>query len=155
MTTADKNWQTDSPAETQSLAATIAQQSKPGDIFALYGDLASGKTTFVQGFCEALHVTIPVTSPTFTLINEYPGDMPVYHFDCYRLNDETELYALGFEEYFYGEGIVLLEWAERVERLLPDFTIRLYFQHNFQGDHNRSIRLKTSNQRMDLCTALP
>ncbi|MCF7805783.1 MAG: tRNA (adenosine(37)-N6)-threonylcarbamoyltransferase complex ATPase subunit type 1 TsaE [Candidatus Marinimicrobia bacterium] len=135
-------WNTNSPEETKELAQRFAKSANPGDIFALYGDLASGKTTFVQGFCEALNVTEPVTSPTFTLINEYTGRIPVYHFDCYRLESEEELYSLGFEEYFYGDGIVLIEWADRVEGLLPNECIRLFFQHDFSGESVRQIQYK-------------
>ncbi|MBS1272620.1 MAG: tRNA threonylcarbamoyladenosine biosynthesis protein TsaE [Candidatus Marinimicrobia bacterium] len=150
-----KKWSTNSPAETQHIAASLARKMQPGDIVALYGELASGKTTFVQGICEALSVREPVTSPTYTLINEYFGTMPVYHFDCYRLENEDEFYSLGYEEYFFGEGLVLIEWAERVESLLPEHTIRLRFEHNFSGEGTRTIQLHAIEEQEELCTSLP
>ena len=150
-----RSWKSASPDETQSLAATIARRVQPGDIFALYGNLASGKTTFVQGFCRELRVHENVTSPTFTLINEYTGDLPVYHFDCYRLEDADELFSLGYEEYFYGEGVVLIEWADRIKPLLPDYAIRVYFEHEYHDESTRSIKLHPGELRKDLCDSLP
>jgi len=148
-------WHSESVDHTRDLAARLAREARPGDIFALYGDLASGKTTFVQGFCAALDVTEPVNSPTFTLINEYSGNLPVYHFDCYRLNDASDLISLGYEEYFYGEGIVLIEWAERVETLLPEYTIRLRFSHAFTTETARVIRMESPQTREELCVSWP
>lgn len=142
----DRHWISYSIEATQRIAAEIAAQASRGDIYALYGELASGKTTFTQGFCKALGVDMPVTSPTFTLINEYRGDLPIYHFDCYRLADESELYSLGYEEYFYGEGVVIIEWAERVENLLPPDTIRIRFAHRFEEEHSREIQMIQTQQ---------
>ena len=95
-----------------------------------------------------------MTSPTFTLINEYRGDVPIYHFDCYRLSDESELYSLGYEEYFYADGIVLIEWADRVEGLLPPETFRIYFSHRFQEEHVREIAMEKSSQESS-CVSSP
>lgn len=148
-------WESTSVQETQKLAARMASQAEPGDIFALYGQLASGKTTFVQGFCAARGVSVPVNSPTFTLINEYPGEVPLYHFDCYRLSGESEMYSLGYEEYFFGRGIVLIEWADRIERLLPDNTIHVRFEHNFSRENSRTIHLQSTKHRKELCVSLP
>ncbi len=150
-----RTWESTSVQNTQALAARLAQQAEPGDIFALTGQLASGKTTFVQGFCAARGVTVPVNSPTFTLINEYPGDVPLYHFDCYRLTDEGELHSLGYEEYFYGRGIVLIEWADRIASLLPDYAIHIRFEHNFSREHSRTIYLESTKRREELCVSLP
>jgi len=150
-----RTWHSGAVAETRELAAQLARQALAGDIFALYGDLASGKTTFVQGFCAARTVTEPVNSPTFTLINEYSGDVPIYHFDCYRLRDENDLLSLGYEEYFYGEGIVLIEWADRVQSLLPDYTIHLHFAHAFTRETSRIIRMESSTNREELCVSWP
>ena len=150
-----RTWASTSVQNTQALAARLAQQAEPGDIFALTGQLASGKTTFVQGFCAARGVTVPVNSPTFTLINEYPGDVPLYHFDCYRLTDESELHSLGFEEYFYGRGIVLIEWADRIASLLPDYSIHIRFEHNFSRENSRTIYLESTKHREELCVSLP
>jgi tRNA threonylcarbamoyladenosine biosynthesis protein TsaE len=92
----------------------------PGAIVALYGDLGTGKTRFIKGICEGLGVRDHVTSPTFTIVNEYHGaDMPVYHFDFYRINSISEMQEIGFEDYVTGEGICLIEWADRITELLP------------------------------------
>ncbi len=148
-------WESTSVEETQELAARMAKQAEPGDIFALYGQLASGKTTFVQGFCAARGIRAPVNSPTFTLINEYPGDVPVYHFDCYRLSGESEMPSLGYEEYFFGQGIVLIEWADRIAPLLPDYTIHVRFEHNFSREDSRTIHLESAKHREKLCVSWP
>lgn len=115
---------THSPAQTQALGAALAAELEPGAVVAFRGDLGSGKTCMIQGLCQALKVEDYVTSPTFILINEYGAELggkklPVYHFDLYRLGGEDELEALGAEEYFYGDGICLVEWAERAGDLLP------------------------------------
>jgi len=150
-----QQWTTSSAEETKRLGASLARDAKSGDIFALTGNLASGKTTFIQGFCEALKVEVPVTSPTFTLINEYPGRLPIYHFDCYRLEGPEDLYDLGYEEYFFGNGIVLIEWADRVESLLPSWAVRLHFEHTFDNVSVREIQLATEQVREEMCRSLP
>ena len=118
-----------------ALAGTIASEVKPPQVIALYGELGAGKTQFVKGFCAA--VGIPperVTSPTFTIANEYHGTYPVYHLDAYRISSLDELFEFGYEEYFFGDGVCLIEWADRVEDLLPEDALRLEFEH---ADGNR------------------
>lgn len=115
---------TRSAAETRALGRELAARLAPGEVVALVGDLGSGKTCLAQGICEGLGVADHVTSPTFILINEYQGRLgmravPVYHLDLYRLADAGELEDLGAEEYLYGKGICLVEWAERAATLLP------------------------------------
>lgn len=115
---------TRSAAETRALGRELATRLAPGEVVALIGDLGSGKTCLAQGICEGLGVPDPVTSPTFILINEYQGRLgtralPVYHLDLYRLADPGELEDLGIEEYFYGQGVCLVEWAERAVAHLP------------------------------------
>ena len=102
---------------------------KPGDVLALVGDLGSGKTRWVQGVCAGLGVTGVVNSPTFTLVNEYHGRCPVYHIDLYRLVDPGELLTFGLEDYLYGGGISLIEWADRADDFLPNayLTVELYY----------------------------
>jgi len=110
---------TKSPKETKKLGREISKLVQPGDLLAFYGALGTGKTCFIQGVSEGLEVKDYVTSPSFTIINEYQGKIPIYHFDLFRLNNIEEIFELGYEEYFYGEGVTLIEWAEKIERLLP------------------------------------
>jgi tRNA threonylcarbamoyladenosine biosynthesis protein TsaE len=111
---------TRSPEETQRFGLELACTLGPGAVIALIGDLGSGKTCLTQGICDGLGVTSYVTSPTFTLINEYQGRLPVYHFDLYRIERPGELLDLGCEEYFYGQGVSIIEWAERALSVLPE-----------------------------------
>jgi len=108
-----------SPEETAKLGERLGLLLRPGAVVCLLGDLGVGKTRFAQGIARGLGVTGAVTSPTFTIINEYQGHHPVYHMDFYRLSDPLELEDLGYEEYFFGSGITLIEWPERAGDLLP------------------------------------
>lgn len=123
--------ETDSPEETRALGARLAETLRPGDVVALDGDLGAGKTQFIKGLCAALGVPPEqVTSPTFTLIHEYEGaDGPIYHVDAYRIEHPEELRAAGIDDYLYGEGICLIEWAERIAPLLPNEALRLRLTH--------------------------
>ncbi|MFA6437899.1 MAG: tRNA (adenosine(37)-N6)-threonylcarbamoyltransferase complex ATPase subunit type 1 TsaE [Bacteriovoracaceae bacterium] len=108
--------------------AIFSEQLKAGDVVALYGDLGSGKTRFVKGISRGLGVRETVASPTFTIVNEhYEGRLPLYHFDCYRLRSVTELEEIGFDEYIYGSGVCVVEWAEIIETRLPErrFDVRI------------------------------
>ncbi|MBN1756502.1 tRNA (adenosine(37)-N6)-threonylcarbamoyltransferase complex ATPase subunit type 1 TsaE [bacterium] len=116
-----------SPEETRQIAAELAELLKPKTIIALYGELGAGKTTFVQGICSALNTEAP-SSPTFVIINQYLGKFPVYHIDLYRINSLKELEELGLEEYYYGDGITLIEWADRAGNLLPPRRIEVYLE---------------------------
>ncbi len=111
--------ETHSPEETWELAAELAGELGPGTVIALHGDLGAGKTCFVQGYAAALGIDEPVTSPTYTLIGEYQGRLPLHHIDLYRISGPEEALGLGLEEYFDAGGIVAIEWAERAEGLLP------------------------------------
>lgn len=105
---------TNSPKETEALGEKLAQQCKSGDILTFSGDLGAGKTAFTRGFAQGLHITTSVTSPTFTIVHEYTqGTLPLFHFDLYRLHSSEDLFDLGFEEYFYREGICIIEWSEK------------------------------------------
>jgi tRNA threonylcarbamoyladenosine biosynthesis protein TsaE len=113
-------YQSHDEADTRKLGAALAEVLPGGSVVALDGPLGAGKTRLVQALAEALGVPrSECVSPTFMLINEYHGRLPVYHFDAYRLKDEDEFLELGPDEYFYGSGITLVEWAERVEHCLP------------------------------------
>lgn len=122
---------THSPHETEIIGFKLGTLLKKGSFIALFGDLGGGKTCFTRGVVaavapESLHL---VSSPTFAIMNEYQGPLPVYHFDFYRLTSGHEITELGFEEYFQGDGICIAEWSERVEDLLPKDHIKLTFEH--------------------------
>lgn len=126
--------------ETIKIAHTFAQSLVPGSVVALSGELGTGKTVFARGVAGYLGVKQQVTSPTFTLINEYSGAIPLYHMDLYRLNTLPEIEDIGVEDYFYGDGICLVEWAEKLERLLPEHAVIISVK---QVDNNsREIRIE-------------
>lgn len=134
-----------SPEETRVLGQRLGRQLRPGEVVAFSGDLGAGKTCMIQGVCAGLEVEEAVNSPTFILINEYAGrtggrPVAVYHFDLYRLRGEKELEALGAEEYFYGQGICLIEWAERARAALPSRRREVVLEHC--GPQARRIVLK-------------
>jgi len=140
----EKTLTTHSAAQTQALGAELGLGMAPGELIAFRGDLGSGKTCMIQGICEALEVDDYVTSPTFMLINEYAGrlngeELPVYHFDLYRLRGAGELEDLGVEDYFYGRGVCLVEWAERADGLLPAGCREVWME--YVGDDERKITL--------------
>ncbi|MBQ3544979.1 MAG: tRNA (adenosine(37)-N6)-threonylcarbamoyltransferase complex ATPase subunit type 1 TsaE [Lachnospiraceae bacterium] len=113
-------YESNSPEETYEIAFKMGQEIKTGEIVCLYGDLGVGKTVFAKGFAKGLGVNDVVTSPTFTLVQEYHGKrMPLYHFDVYRIGDIEEMFEIGYEEYFYGDGVCLIEWADFIKELLP------------------------------------
>ena len=115
---------TRSPEETFALGEELGRLAKPGGIYCLNGDLGVGKTVFTQGFAAGLGIREPVNSPTFTILQVYEeGRLPLYHFDVYRLGDPEELEEIGYEEYFFGSGVCLIEWAGRVADYLPAETI--------------------------------
>lgn len=112
---------TASVEETMELGRTLGSYIKKGTTICLTGDLGTGKTHFAKGLAEGLGVKETITSPTFTIVNEYhTGRVPLYHFDVYRVNDPDEVLQVGFEEYVYGEGVSLVEWADLIESILPD-----------------------------------
>ena len=129
-----------SASETRTLGERMGREAKPGAVYALCGDLGAGKTVFAQGFAAGLGITAHVTSPTFTLLQVYEeGRLPLYHFDLYRIEDACEADDIGCEEYFSGNGVCLVEWAERAEELLPADTIRIRITRDPAEDDVRSI----------------
>lgn len=118
-------YETNSYDETQKVAEEIAKTLNGGEFIAMYGDLGAGKTAFVQGLAKALGVKGHVTSPTFTIVNEYFGRLPLYHFDVYRIADPDEMYEIGYDEYINGDGVCIVEWAELIEDLFPEKYIKL------------------------------
>ncbi len=112
---------TNSPKETYEFAFGLAKEAKPGDIICLDGDLGVGKTVFTQGFAAGLGIEGPVNSPTFTILQIYDeGTLPLYHFDVYRIGCSDEMDELGYEEYFFGEGVCLIEWSTIISDIIPD-----------------------------------
>ena len=112
--------ETFSETDTRAFGERLGRKAVPGTVYTLTGDLGVGKTVFTQGFAKGLGVTEHVNSPTFTIVQEYEdGRLPFYHFDVYRIGDIEEMDEIGYEDYFYGEGVCLIEWAELIEELLP------------------------------------
>ncbi len=113
-------FESNSPEETFKIARQLGQQAKPGEIYCLSGDLGVGKTVFSQGFGCGLGITEDINSPTFTILQTYEsGKIPLYHFDVYRLGDAAEMEEIGYDDYLFGEGVCLIEWAERIREILP------------------------------------
>lgn len=138
-----------SPSETIRIGKTIGISLQAGDVVALVGELGAGKTQFIKGLAQGVGVgkSVYVSSPSFTLINEYKGEIPFYHIDLYRLEEEKEAEELGLEEYFHGEGITAIEWADRIPSLLPaEF---LCVNIHYMGKQTRSIELVAKGERYE------
>ncbi len=133
---------------TFALGKKLGEALTPGDVVALIGDLGTGKTSLTQGIARGLGVPegFHVTSPTFTLINEYPGRHVLYHLDVYRLNGARDLEEMGYEEYFFGRGVTVIEWAEKVKEILPDST--LYVNIDYLEENRRNLVLTGKEERM-------
>ncbi|MDR2131774.1 MAG: tRNA (adenosine(37)-N6)-threonylcarbamoyltransferase complex ATPase subunit type 1 TsaE [Clostridiales Family XIII bacterium] len=129
-------------AEIRALGLALAAKARPGTVIALIGDLGTGKTTLAKAIAEGLGVTESVTSPTFAIIKEYAsGRLPFHHFDAYRLGSPEEMYALGFEEYFCGDGVTVVEWANLVEEFLPKDAMVIDIAYG-QNAGERRVRVK-------------
>ena len=113
--------ETNSPEETFALGEKIGTEAQPGQLYTLIGDLGVGKTVLTQGIAKGLVIEEPICSPTFTIVQVYEeGRMPFYHFDVYRIGDIEEMDEIGYEDYFYGQGLTMVEWANLIEEILPD-----------------------------------
>ena len=132
---------THSPEETNRLGEKFSGFMQRGDVFAFVGELASGKTTFIKGILKGLQFEKPVTSPTFTLVNEYDAKYPVIHIDCYREDELERWIKLGMNDYMDEENVVIIEWADKMKSLLPVNTIQIQFSHN--SINSREIFLST------------
>ena len=141
--------QSENASHTQTMGRILGEILDPGDIVALEGDLGSGKTCFTQGIARGLGVppAYAVTSPTFTLVNEYPGRLVLYHLDVYRLNGSRDLEDMGCEEYLFGRGVAVIEWAEKVREALPEET--LWVEMTWLDETKRRLVLSGDDQRME------
>lgn len=125
--------ETFSPEDTFSFGKWIGENALAGQVYTLVGDLGVGKTVFTQGVAAGLEITEPVNSPTFTIIQEYEsGRMPFYHFDVYRIGDIEEMEEIGYDDYFYGNGICLIEWANLIEGILPEDRIQITIEKDLE-----------------------
>lgn len=136
--------ETHSSQETFELGEKIGKAAKSGQVYSLIGDLGVGKTVFTQGVAVGLGIAEPVNSPTFTIMQIYEeGRLPFYHFDVYRIGDVEEMEEIGYEEFFYGDGVCLIEWADLIEEILPEGCIRISIEKNLaQGFNYRTIRIE-------------
>ena len=137
-------YETNSPEETFALARQLGEQAQPGTVYTLTGDLGVGKTVFAQGLARGLGIEESINSPTFTIVQVYEeGRLPFYHFDVYRIGDIEEMDEIGYEDYFYGDGVCLVEWAELIEELLPKNRVELVIEKDLQkGFDYRRITLQ-------------
>ena len=127
-----------SPEETEQLGEQLGRTLRPGSVVAYRGDLGMGKTAFTRGLARGLGCTCRVTSPTFTIVNEYSGALPLFHFDMYRLDSSDDLFDIGWEDYLSRGGVCAVEWSERVEDALPDDTLWVSFARG-DGENDRII----------------
>ena len=131
--------------ETKRIGEQLASLLRPGDVLTLEGELGAGKTTFVKGIAKGLHIDRTVSSPTFTIIKEYEGTLPLNHIDAYRLEFSEE--DLGLEEYLYGKGITVIEWAQFIEESLPEN--RLAIEINYMDDQGRELTFKATGEHYE------
>ena len=143
--------ETHDPEETFEVGRKIGMNAKPGQIYTLTGDLGVGKTVFTQGVAAGLGITEPVNSPTFTIIQEYEdGRLPFYHFDVYRIGDIEEMEEIGYDDYFFGEGICLIEWAELIEEILPEKRIEVTIEKDLEkGFEYRKITIEERGEEAE------
>ena len=130
--------------DTYELGEKIGQMAKPGMVISLTGDLGVGKTVFTQGLAKGLGIEEPVNSPTFTIVQVYEeGRLPLYHYDVYRIGDIEEMDEIGYEDYFYGEGVCLIEWADLIREILPEQMCRVTIEKDLEkGFDYRKITLE-------------
>ena len=131
---------TNSPAETEALGQRLAETLQPGDVIAYTGDLGAGKTAFTRGLARGLGITERITSPTFTIVNEYSGTIPLFHFDMYRLGGEDELFDIGWDDYLARNGVCAVEWSEQAAGALPEDAILVDIARG-EGENDRIITI--------------
>ena len=138
-----------SPEETHEEGKNLASILNSGDVVALTGELGAGKTKFIQGICDGLKVSNSVISPTFTILNEYEGKLPVFHFDAYRLSGADDLLATGFEDYLLREGVCIIEWAETVKEVVPAGAIWVHIIQDQDKENMRELRIHLPEKVID------
>ena len=136
--------ETNSDRETFALGEKLGKEARAGQIYTLVGDLGVGKTVFTQGMACGLGITEPISSPTFTIVQEYQeGRLPFYHFDVYRIGDIEEMEEIGYDDYFFGQSVCMIEWANLIEELLPEYVIRVKIEKDLEkGFDYRRITIK-------------
>lgn len=137
MDNTERRYISNSEEETERIAAEFAATLRDGDFLAFFGDLGSGKTAFIRGVASVLTPRAHVSSPTYAIVNEYRGDLPLFHFDLYRITDDDSLYATGFYDYFDRRGVIAAEWCENVPYALPDKRYDIVFRKT--GESEREI----------------
>lgn len=146
-----KNYiETNSPEETFEVGRKLGQTAKPGEIYMLNGDLGVGKTVFTQGVAAGLGITEHINSPTFTIVQVYEsGRLPFYHFDVYRIGDIEEMDEIGYEDYFFGNGLCIVEWAERIKELIPAEAKQITIEKNLEKgfDYRRILILQMPSMK--------
>ena len=139
----NERFETYNPAETEAFGEKLGREAKAGQVYCLSGDLGVGKTVFTKGFAKGLEVTEYVTSPTFAIVNEYEGRLPLYHYDVYRISCEEEMEDTGYEDYFYGDGVCFVEWANLIEEIMPENTVWIKIEKDLEkGFDYRKIIIK-------------
>lgn len=141
-----------SAEETYALGQRLAESAFPGEVICLDGDLGVGKTVFTQGFARGLNVDDYVNSPTFTIVQEYEGRLPLYHFDVYRIEDSSEMDEIGYEDYFYGSGVTIIEWPERISDLIPGNAVNVRIEKDLtKGFDYRRITVEKPDGQEGIC----
>ncbi len=135
-------YHSNSEKETEAIGASFATALAPGAVCAFFGELGSGKTAFIRGMARGLGIDMPVSSPSFNIVNEYPGKIPLFHFDMYRLGSSDELFDIGWEDYLERNGVCAVEWSERVEDVFEPGTYYIVFTKTGETERNISIEVK-------------
>ena len=144
----NKIYEVHSPAETRAIGAMLGREASAGEIVCLNGDLGAGKTVFAKGFAEGLGVSEEVVSPTFTILRIYDdGRLPLFHFDVYRIEEPEEMNEIGYEEYFFGDGVTLIEWPALIAELIPSSAIRILIEKDENAEDDfRRITIRTRDE---------
>ncbi|MEG6570276.1 tRNA (adenosine(37)-N6)-threonylcarbamoyltransferase complex ATPase subunit type 1 TsaE [Thermoanaerobacterium thermosaccharolyticum] len=142
------SFKTKSPIETEKIGFKLGNLLKRGSIVLISGELGVGKTVLTKGIAKGMGIDDYVTSPTFMIVNEHLGYIPLYHFDVYRIDDYTELYDIGYEEYFYGDGVCVIEWPEKIKPLIPEENIFIRMNMGDTFDE-RTIEIVSNGEKYD------